>query len=103
MKRSLYAAVVAFALLPQAANGGGASGGEWESLGNDDGVAVFRREVPGSPVIAFKGEGLIDVPILTVGSVIIDPTRATEWVDSLVEARTVRKIGETEYIEYDHV
>jgi hypothetical protein len=75
----------------------------WEKLGDDDGIAVYRREIPGSPIIAFKGEGVIDAPTLKVASIIVDTSRATEWVDSLVEARTLRHVSETEYIEYDHV
>ena len=75
----------------------------WEKIGNDDGIAVYRREVPGSPVIAFKGDGVIDAPTLRVASILVDTTRATEWVDSLVEARTLRHVSETEYIEYDHI
>jgi hypothetical protein len=75
----------------------------WEKLGDDDGVAVYRREVPGSPLIAFKGEGIIDASILRVASVLVDSTRATEWIDSLVEARVLRVISETEDIHYDHV
>jgi hypothetical protein len=75
----------------------------WEKIGDDDGIAVYRREVPGSPIIAFKGEGVINAPILRVASILVDTTRATEWVDSLVEARTLRHVSETEYIEYDHI
>jgi hypothetical protein len=75
----------------------------WEKIDDDDGIAVFRREVPGSPIIAFKGEGVVDASIIRVASVLIDTSRATEWIDSLAEARTLKRIGEDEYIEYDHV
>ncbi len=75
----------------------------WEKIDDDDGIAVYRREVPGSPIIAFKGEGVINASILRVASILVDSARATEWVESLVEARTLRHLSETEYIEYDHV
>jgi len=75
----------------------------WEKIGEDDGITVYRREVPGSPVIAFKGEGIINASILRVASILVDTTRATEWIDSLVEERTIRRVSETEYIEYDHM
>jgi hypothetical protein len=103
MRRSFYQAVIALALLPAGARGDGAANDGWESLGNDDGVAVFRREVPGSPIIAFKGVGVVDAPLLRVASVMVDTRRATEWIDSLAEAKTLRKISETELVEYDHV
>src|SRR4051794_31578369 len=75
----------------------------WEKIDDDDGITVYRREIPGSPVIAFKGEGVINASILRVASILVDTTRATEWVEDLVEARTLRHVSETEYIEYDHV
>jgi len=75
----------------------------WEKIGDDDGIAVYRREVPGSPIVAFKGEGIVDQSILRVASVIVDSSRATEWVDSLKEARILRQVSETETIHYDHV
>jgi len=75
----------------------------WEKLGEDDGIAVYRREVPGSPLIAFKGEGIVDASILRVASVLSDSARATEWIDSLAESKIVRQVSETETIHYDHV
>jgi hypothetical protein len=75
----------------------------WEKIGDDEGIAVYRREVPGSPIVAFKGEGIIDASILRVSSVIVDSSRATEWIDSLKEARILRQVSETETIHYDHI
>ena len=75
----------------------------WEKIGDDDGIAVYRREIPGSPIVAFKGEGVVDQSIIRVASVIVDSSRATEWVDSLKEARILRQVSETETIHYDHV
>jgi START domain len=75
----------------------------WEKIGDDDGITVYRREIPGSPIIAFKGEGDVSASILRVASVLVDTSRATEWIDSLTEARVLKQISEDEYIEYDHV
>jgi hypothetical protein len=88
---------------PPAVSSGQAAQPAWEKIGEDDGIAVYRREVPGSPIVAFKGEGIIDASILRVSSVIVDSSRATEWVDSLKEARILRQVSETETIHYDHV
>ena len=74
---------------------------EWEKLHETDGITVYRSRVPGSPVVAFKGDGRVDVPLLKVAHVIIDPARGTEWVDSLAESRVVRAISDLEFIEYD--
>ncbi len=75
----------------------------WEKLGDDDGITVYRREIPGSSLIAFKGEGVVNASIIRVATVLTDSSRATEWVDSLAESKIVRTVSETETIHYDHI
>ncbi len=75
----------------------------WEKVREADGIQVHRREIPGSPLIAFRGEGIIDAPIGKVGSVLVDVSRSTEWIDSLKEARQLRKVSESEYILWNHI
>jgi hypothetical protein len=75
----------------------------WEKIGDNDGITAYRREVPGSPLIAVKGEGVINASIVRVTSVLVDTSRATEWIDRLVESRVVRQVSETETIHYDHI
>jgi hypothetical protein len=75
----------------------------WQRTDESDGITVYRREVPGSPVIAFRGDGDIDAPIARVASILIDIERGPEWMDSLVDAHAVRRVSETEYVEYDHI
>jgi hypothetical protein len=75
----------------------------WEKIGDSDGIDVYRREVPGSPLIAFKGEGYINASIIRVASVLVDSNRATEWIDSLTESKIIRWISETETVHYDHI
>ena len=75
----------------------------WEKIGDSDGIGVYRREVPGSPLIAFKGEGVISASIVRVASVLVDSDRAPEWVDSLTESKIIRWVSETETVHYDHI
>jgi len=75
----------------------------WEKFDEEDGISVYRRDVPGSDIVALRGEGVVAAPILRVGSVLTDISRATEWIDSLEEAKLVRKISDTEYIKWDHI
>jgi hypothetical protein len=80
-----------------------ADSAKWEKIGDSDGIGVYRREVPGSPLIAFKGEGYVNASIIRVASVLVDSNRATEWIDSLTESRIIRQISETETVHYDHI
>src|SRR4051812_31574846 len=65
----------------------------WQKFGEEDGIAVFRREIADSPVIALRGVGVVDAPVLRVASVLVDTSRSTEWVDRLAEVKVVRKLG----------
>jgi hypothetical protein len=75
----------------------------WEKFDEDEGIAVFRREVAGSPIIALRGEGVVNAPILRVTSVLVDTSRATEWIDRLAEVKVVRKLSDNEYVHWTHV
>jgi len=75
----------------------------WQKSCNTAGLTIYWSKVEGSQVIAFKGEGIVEAPIEKVASIIIDTTRATEWIDSLVASKVVRNISPDEFIEYDHV
>src|ERR1700722_9270270 len=102
------ASAVVFALLlsmlawlaPSAAR---AAAGAWERIRSEDGILVYKKEVPGSSFVAFRGEGDVDGALLHVGSVIVDVPRDKEWLDSVVEARILRKVSDTEYIMYSHL
>jgi hypothetical protein len=75
----------------------------WVPTSAEDGISAWKREVPGSDVIALRGEGTVNAPIVRVASVLLDYTRAPEWIDSLEEVRVLRMLGPLEFIEYDRV
>jgi hypothetical protein len=76
---------------------------DWTLMGRRDGIEVYRREMPGSPLVVFKGEGTIEAPLWKVASILLDTKRAPEWADSLKESRVVKRLGPTEYEEYKHL
>ena len=80
-----------------------ADAGGWETLRRDDGIVVQRKEVAGSPFVAFRGEGDVNAPLLLVGSVLVDVARSREWVDSVADSRVLRRLGDAEYVTYAHI
>jgi hypothetical protein len=76
---------------------------DWQLIGSERGIEIFRREVPGSGVIALKGKGTVEAPLWKVASILLDTRRAPQWVDSLEESRVLRRLGVNHYIEYNHV
>jgi START domain-containing protein len=75
----------------------------WKLVGNEHAIAIYHRDVPGSGIVALKGEGLIDAPVWKVASVLLDTRRAPEWVEDLTESRVVRQLRPDSYIEYNHL
>ena len=76
---------------------------DWTVLKTTDGITVSKRDVPGSPVVAFRGEGDVAASLELVSTVIFDTTRAKEWIADLKESKIVRWTADDEFIEYDHV
>jgi len=75
---------------------------KWQKISDDDGIHVWKRDVPGSDFVAFRGKAIIDAPVSKVANVLIDTSRKGEWVSHLAEAKDVRQISEFERIEYNH-
>ncbi len=76
---------------------------QWQQTSNSDGIRLYSSKVPGTEIMALKGEGMVEAPIAKVASVIIDTTRGTEWIDSLVESKVLRNLGPFQFSEYDHM
>ncbi len=102
-KRVFALAMVATLRTAGLADASAPTGGAWQKLAEDDGIAVFGREVAGASLLAMRGEGIVNAPLLRVASVLIDTSRAHEWVDSVAETRTLRKVSDSEYVQWNHV
>jgi hypothetical protein len=76
---------------------------DWTLMGRRDGIEIYRRDMPGSPLVVFKGEGTIEAPVWKIASILLDTKRAPEWADSLKESRVVKRLGPSEYEEYNHL
>lgn len=68
----------------------------WEYITTDDGVVVYRKEVPGSDVVAFKGVAYAKVPIGKILAVFKDPAERPFWVDRYEDHKTLDKSENTE-------
>ena len=91
--------IALFALLPHLSHAF-----EWQSIDNTtDGIQIFRKEVKGSGLVAFRGIGVVDAPLPLVATVIFDTDRRRKWVAGLVDSRIIRWGDKDNFIEYDHV
>jgi hypothetical protein len=81
-----------------------ASAADWELTDKtDDGITTYKMEIPGSDVLAFRGQGDVDAPLGLIATIIFDCTRGTEWIEDLEASKVLRWTSPTEFIEYDHI
>lgn len=76
---------------------------EWEEISCRNGIRVLSREMPGSDIIAFRGDVTINADIGTVINVINDKSRRKEWVDRLLASSTLKQDSSLESIEYTKI
>jgi hypothetical protein len=74
----------------------------WTKISDEDGISSYKREMSNG-IIDLLGEGIVDAPIVRVASVFLEYRRFTEWYDSVVEMRIVRRLGPLEFIGYTHL
>ncbi len=75
---------------------------EWEEVSRTDDVTVYRKEVPGSPVLAYRATAQIDAPIAKVMGIVRDTIRLPEWTYRVKNAEIVEEISKNERIIYMH-
>ena len=70
--------LVAFALGGVARADAPSAEPKWEQFDEEDGIRMFRRDVPGSSIVGLRGEAFVAAPIARVASVLIDRKRSVE-------------------------
>ena len=95
----VWLCIALYALLPHLSHAS-----EWQSVDNTtDGIQIFRKEVIGSGLVAFRGIGVVDAPLPLVATVIFDTDRRRKWVAGLIDSRIIRWGDKDNFIEYDHI
>ncbi len=102
MKLSQWFAGIALTSALACAGSAQAGSEEWEKVNEKDGIQVSVRNVPGTSLVAVRGEAELDAPPGKVLQVIMDCGRAKEWVDHLKECRRVRQFSDYEYVTHNH-
>jgi hypothetical protein len=75
----------------------------WKEVGNEHGIMVWSKEIPGSDVVAFRGEAEIEAPIAKVAQVLSDTSRKLEWVADCKAAKDIEMVSPLDRIEYSHI
>lgn len=74
--------------------------GNWEEVYTAEGVTVSKKDTEGTPLVAFKGETVYDVPVEDVMGVLLDNEHRIEWVDRLYTNHIVEAQSPYDYVLY---
>jgi hypothetical protein len=74
---------------------------DWTLTDDVDGIRVWRKAVPGSEVLAFRGAATVDVPLARLVGVLVLGDDAPAWVDRLAEASVLREMPDGRAIVYN--
>src|SRR5262245_48788925 len=73
----------------------------WELLDEDDGIRVWKREIPGQELPGFRGETVMNAPVERIGHELEDYKHHTEWMDSCIASYMVKDLGGQHVIDYN--
>ena len=73
------------------------AGGEWESIVDNDGVALYARDVSGYSEKQFKGVCIVNRPLEAVGFVLSDIASYPKWFFKCIEAKKITDKNSSEF------
>ncbi len=75
---------------------------EWEEISSEKGVVSYRKDVPGSDIVAFKGTATVYASIPKILWVLTDNEHKTKWVHRLKKSVVLERPQRNEGIIYQH-
>jgi len=64
---------------------------EWTLVSRRDGVTTKKQDIPDSPLFAFRGETITEIPLGKLSSLILDDDKGPEWVDLMYLSTLIEK------------
>lgn len=62
----------------------------WKEISKEDGITCWQRPVPGTSLVEFRGQTVIEAPMRMVLAVLHDNKRKKEWMENTIENRLLR-------------
>ena len=74
--------------------------GEWEDIFDEDGIKVSQKSIKGSSIISFKAEMVTEKNIHELFTVLYDPDHKEDFLQNVIEFRTLKVLNDYEGISY---
>ncbi len=76
---------------------------EWEKIREKNGVITYSKKNEESNILTIRGETTIQASPQLIFSIMQDNDKISEWAPRVAEKRDIKRVSETERIEYTHV
>ena len=76
---------------------------EWEKIREKNGVITYSKKNEESNILTIRGETTIQASPQLIFSIMQDNSKISEWAPRVAEKRDIKRVSETERIEYTHV
>ena len=76
---------------------------KWEFVDKDDGIHVWKHEVPGHDVPDFRGQTFINASLDEILAQMLDWKRHTEWMFACVESTLLKQQDPTHLTMYNRI
>ena len=80
----------------------GADVSAWEKIDEDNGIQVFRKDMPESDIVAFKGSGILDASLEKIFWVLCDAEHEKDWVEMLIDNIVLEEQSPFERVQYQN-
>lgn len=74
----------------------------WEKIDEAEGIQVFRKDMPGSDIVAFKGAGIVDASMEKIFWVLCDAEHEEEWVEMLIDNYVMVEHSPFDRVQYQN-
>lgn len=73
---------------------------DWAQVSERAGITVWQRAIPGSRLVEFRAEGVIEAGLARMAQVVADTPRKIEWMPHLKAAKILSEAAPTDRVEY---
>lgn len=72
----------------------------WSRIKDSDGIRVYERAVPGTPLMEYMGVTTIEAKMEVIGEVLRDVPRFRQWLANCQEARVLKNYSRNDMVIY---
>lgn len=76
---------------------------DWKKVRSENGVDIYAKSILGSDLLAFKAEGIVEMPYGKALALLRDVEASAAWDESLIKKVTIKDISDIEAITYSIV